>query len=323
MNLPKIHLYIFLIIGLTVLNSCSSDINKTDPPIETPGVIEKLAPEILTNEFEVADWRFDSDRILLVKGIEPPRAIPYDLLWFDPNSHKLTPLNIPENGSRIYCVAQGKNGQVVYNRDVLYLYDSHTGQKTLLGEGCYPSFSPDGTKVAFIAKKEGLKIYNIAEGKMEQTISLLPFGEEAGEMEVRETNWRVDGRAVDLIYSWRDPKSNKVYRSQIREIGLKEQKQGVIYQGTNIMGFSWSPDGRLFVVAEYDYAQYKTILKFIQILDQREITQLAFPDDAYFVRWSPAGDKIMLDFIGGGNTLVIQTQKVLENLYTEKSDKTH
>ena len=324
-KIMKIHtkacFYVFLFISLFILNGCSgSGYQETDVPVETPGAIEKLDSAISFKEMTAVDWRFDPNRILFMKGVHgEPYVTPFDLVWLDISRSEFIPLNVPEDGMLLSCPAQGKDGQVVYGREILYLFDTQTREKIPIADGCYTKFSPSGTKIAYVSRK-GLEIYNINDRMIEQAIALLPLEGETARLETESIGWRMDEQAVYVVYTWIDENSQP-YRSQIREIDLQNLNQLVIFEGREIGDFSWSPDGRLIALVETDRPNHQTILKIIQVENRCEIAERIFPPYSGFVRWSPAGDKILIDFSMGLQPYLIDVAKVFGASYKELNCK--
>jgi WD40 repeat protein len=316
-----------LCLCLVIFLGACQDVKQTPLPILTPSTIDQAAPAISFTGINTVDWRFDPKHVLLLKGSCPVEGgcSAFDLLRLDLGTNTLVPLNILE-GKRgaINCAAQGPNGQVVYESgDILYLYDPRSDEKTQIGTGCQPSFSTDGTKVAFVEKQgtlmngqDTLKVYDLQGKKIENSISILPLEGESPLIESGEIGWRPEGQAVDVVYSWLD-KDYRSYKSQIREIDLAHGKSQVIYEGKDITSYSFSPDGRLLAVMEYDYANSQSFFRIMDIKNQCEIAKLLFPLYGHLVRWSPTGESILLQLGSATNPYLFNVEKVFGAPYKE------
>ena len=290
-------LYKFLF--LVLLMGCSNRVEiATNYPIVTPGAIDRLKVDLNLKGYRFADWNFNEDIMLVRKGAVGEFITDHDLALFDWRQGQVFPIEIMKNKQTIfgYEPAQGPGNQIVYDdHENLILYNTETKVMRGIGEGNFPSFSLDGTRIAYL-NQTNLFIYNISNNWIELNIPIdVPESKQSGALQPKWTHWRPETDKVDFIFSWKNDQTGRVYKSEIQEVDLETRQSTTLYQSENIVDFSWSPDGRLLVLNEIDLEKWSTTIKVINPSKECELWSRSLPFISEKIRWSPNGDWIAFE----------------------------
>jgi len=124
----------------------------------------------------------------------------------------------------------------------LYYQQLHGSDQVKLVDGGYtfhPAWSPDGKKIAFTTKSDGLGIVSIT-GQQLADIQP-PFKREYPRALVDHIKWSPDGSRIAFLFD------RKLYVINADGTGMKP----IVFKPTDaeVENYSWSPDGNQFVIA--------------------------------------------------------------------------
>ncbi|MBI3287253.1 MAG: PD40 domain-containing protein [Chloroflexi bacterium] len=198
--------------------------------------------------------------------------------------------------------------------NAVFVVEASGGEPRKVGEGYAPAWSPDGSRLYFMSN------FVQSEQQMEQTL----FAAEVG-------SWEPQALATQVWFSglWPvekvvvSPQGDRlaVYASgleaegalllaradgsQVREIG--DPKRDFVYTADN---FDWAPDGKRLVYRDSGdpfVGGEEPSLKIIDPVTQETIVMM--PDDGFWPRWSPDGERILTATFGvdSGFTVALRT----------------
>lgn len=216
-------------------------------------------------------------------------AISIGCLKSSPTLHEKLQELEKEEGWRI--VFTSLTGKALYSFSLDGKYTSLISQDAVGGPITYPSFSPDGSKIAFCKEGEGkyieeeyvqansIIIVN-ADGTNPQELMAKPF--------LSCPSWSPDGKKILFLADYNDQNETiNLYTVDVKTRSIKLIVKDQIFGLTNFVS-SWSPDSKRIVFASID--KYVTIVN----LDNGSLQKLTFGD---VPSWSPDGSKIA--FRGG------------------------
>ena len=157
----------------------------------------------------------------------------------------------------------------------------------------YPSYSPDGTRIAYISTKTSdyfsqASLYTITFGTPNKEKLIQP-GVHA------RVRWSPDGRKLYYSRSTRD-NPHWSYQSDIYVYDLQEEKETRLTHGMRAVSPAISPDGSTIVcVVNRDGSSNLALLK-VDGSGERVITAFKGGEQAYDPEWSPSGDRILFDY---------------------------
>jgi hypothetical protein len=206
----------------------------------------------------------------------------------------------------------GRNGLIAYvaNNAIYAVYPDGSHKKKIvpkqdlyrLGPSAYPTWSPDGKKIAFIA------VATLLSGQGAPEIDLFVMNADGSDAQnVAPVASTSDLNAGGGAMSWSPDGSEIAYTRSAIEFGIRVRHVGVVRaDGTpgrdiRLLGEAWdpewSPDGRTIV--------YGTLNGLYTVdadgYDPHPLLPVAYagrPD------WSPDGTKLLVDYRGGGRAVV-------------------
>lgn len=156
----------------------------------------------------------------------------------------------------------------------------------------YPTFSPDGQKLAYISNKKsdyfaGSAIYLYDLTTREET--KLKAG-------VRSTlSWSPDGNRLYFSKTSRDnPHWSNLYDLYVYDLGTEEEKR--LTEGRRAMMPSVSPDGSTLAYVSGSDGTTNIFTCAVDGSGQRQVTYYMTGDQVYNPRWSPDGRTILYDY---------------------------
>ena len=201
------------------------------------------------------------------------------------------------DGRRIFFLNASRRGE-------LMRYDPQTHSfapflNGLSAEGL--SFSPDGTRMAYVSYPEGILWDSNIDGTDRHELTFAP-------MEASLSHWSPDGTQV--VFSGRDPgKHWVVYRVSADGGALEPLTDGQ----RDELDPMWSPDGQSMVVSEYAQVARESSEPAIHILNlaTRQMTDVPGSAHLFSARWSPDGQKLLALTADFGKILIYEfsTQK--------------
>jgi Tol biopolymer transport system component len=246
----------------------------------------------------------------------------------------LPPSLLPNQQSAYGGTFPGENGKIAFEGGLeIYVINANGSEQTRLTYGADPSWSPDGTKIAFYRSGENNEIYvmNAADGSEQTRLtnnagftvdwdpSWSPDGTKIAFTSDRDLNWEIyvmnaDGSEQTNISnnlaahesdpSW-SPDGTKIAftsnRNNNYDIYVMNAADGSeqtrLTNNPDLDRFpSWSPDGTKIAFSSYiDGNEEIYVMNAADGSEQTRLTNNPHPD--YFPSWSPDGTKIA--FISG------------------------
>ncbi len=291
--------YPFILL-LLIISGCNI-YSATSPMEETPGAIYKLNPDIDLDHFQLVDWRFDPNQMLLVKGMvaELGSSIPFDLALLDRLSGKINSFNITDPGTiSTSGTTQGKNGLIIFTDydGNIYKYEPGIQVKTRIAHGFNSKFSPDGKFIAFW-ENNNLKTFNIENSEI-KTIYTFSSQVYIKNFEVSGITWKPDGQNIAFIVRWKD-KNDHPYQSEIWLLDFNNSSIKKIFSSKYLDELNWAPEGNALAFLDIDITNHTSILKLISIEEFGICTIGAInlqADNFHNISWSPIGDVIAMRF---------------------------
>ncbi len=292
-------------------------------PLETPGVIYRPSPG-LELPHPAVGWQYQVSHMILYSqgswewiGTDPAVAL-YD--WCN---DEVEALSIPDLSSpHMYSFAQSPyENLIAYSGpDDIFLFDLSAGEVQKWTRGVDPTFSPDGTRIAFwrdgqlIAKSVGAleeaMLFEIKQ-KFAQGVTSYEYAWYAA--------WSPAGTAIAFRLGFDERQDGSTHEVSDKLVVLDLTSREL----TTIDSFdrnqfsplpSWSPDGRLLLYIKQPLFGGLTKLLIADWQNECEVRRLWLHDvDHAF--WSPAGDVIAVTNGGGRYLYFIDVVKAFGSSY--------
>ncbi|HXX62975.1 MAG TPA: biopolymer transporter Tol, partial [Bacteroidota bacterium] len=172
-------------------------------------------------------------------------------------------------------------------RDRCGLFDMPTGFANL-----YPTYSPDGTKLAYVSAKEA--DYFSQSGLF--VINLISRKEKLIEPGVRTAPaWSPDGQTLFYAKATRD-NPHWSYQFDIYSYSLATKKETRITHGRRALSPTVSPDGTHIAYVVNSDGTTNLAVANADGSGERVITPYQSGEQVYNPKWSPSGDRIIFDY---------------------------
>jgi len=228
-------------------------------------------------------------------GIEKLREISHNL-------SSLTELTIDGAIKR----AVGRDGEELYNEWVASLRDDYAARTALIKEhlvagtviadvgfgNFYPTFSPDGTRLAYISNKEAdyfaLSSVYLYDMRTKEEKKLVDG--------VRSNlSWSPDGKS---IYYTKTTRRNPYWSSfhDIYRYDLEQEKEIRLTHGMRANAPAASPDGKSIAYVAGADGTLNIFIMDTEGKEHRQLTTFSNGEQVYNPKWSPDGESLLFDY---------------------------
>lgn len=202
--------------------------------------------------------------------------------------------------------AVGKDGEELYNEWVAFLRDDYAARTahvkantvggTIIADvgfgNFYPTFSPDGTQLAYISNKEAdyfaqssIYLYNLRTKQEKKLVD-----------GVRSNlSWSPDGKA---IYYTKTTRRNKFW-SDLHDIymyDLEQDEETRLTYGLRANAPSVSPDGKNIAYVAGKDGTLNLFVMDSEGNNRRQLTAFSNGEQVYNPKWSPDGSRVVFDY---------------------------
>lgn len=238
-------------------------------------------------------WRMDSrnrEEIVLLDTLEMLGQPLADNVPLPHQEFLIGPVIAPDpTGNRIAtvtAVVEADGSRDEHFTFVISIVNLDTGQITTIGEGTFPTWSPDGQQIAFI-RSGGLWVASLDTGESRQIVSDPERGR------VFDINWSPDNEQIAFMYLRGNYQVPTIWLVNVND---GSEPQELLTHPSLVYQLKFAPDGQhLYFVADTSVPHVYTISLFSVSLATREVRQ--FTENmfisSYFI--SPDGHWLFFD----------------------------
>lgn len=217
----------------------------------------------------------------------------------DPPFHNLSPVWSPQ-GDRIAFVNYPERG---VDRSYIYIMDMDGRNRQLLFDepsGLIEdiSWSPDGTQMAFIYRREHspheIRLLDIATGQATTDVLTRKLGQMDTPHIPRSITWLPDGQKLAFAAAPPPPDRSEVFRDGLFFMDVDGNILRTIWENPDLAfgRFSWSPDGQTIIFSNNDNLYSLDLTSEAVILFMEDADSPDWKDPAHFYDISPVGNLI-------------------------------